>query len=71
MDTAIPGPAPSADGPWIRSRRFDLLFLTASGVLVFFPYLSYGLLHRLGASVETASLIVGLTVTLFVGGPHM
>ncbi len=71
MDTAIPGPAPSADGHWIRSRRFDLLFLTASGVLVFFPYLSYGLLQRLGASVETASLIVGLTVTLFVGGPHM
>src|SRR5207245_11633822 len=71
MDTAIPGPAPSTDGPWIRSRRFDLLFLTASGVLVFFPYLSYGLLQRLGASVETSSLIVGLAVTLLVGGPHM
>lgn len=56
---------------WIRSRRFDLVFLTLSGILVFLPYLSYGLLQRLGASDGTASLIVGLTVTLLVGGPHM
>ena len=56
---------------WIRSRRFDLLFLTLSGVLVFLPYLSYGFLQKLGASDATASLIVGLTVTLLVGGPHM
>src|SRR5438477_10234653 len=69
--SVVPGPDPSASGLWIRSRRFDLLFLTASGVLVFFPYLSYGLLQRLGASVETSSLIVGLAVTLLVGGPHM
>jgi hypothetical protein len=59
------------ESPWIRSRKFDLLFLTLSGVLVFLPYLSYGLLQRLGASPGTASLIVGLTVTLLVGGPHM
>ena len=58
-------------GPWIRNRRFDLLFLTLSGVLVFFPYVSYGLLQRLGASEGTASLVVGLSVTLLVGGPHM
>ncbi|HEY6050719.1 MAG TPA: hypothetical protein VIZ58_05670, partial [Thermoanaerobaculia bacterium] len=64
-------PIARTGGPWIRSRRFDLLFLTASGVLVFFPYLSYGLLQRLGASQDTASLVVGLAVTLLVGGPHM
>lgn len=58
-------------GLWIRSARFDLIFLTLSGVLVFLPYLSYGLLHRLGATEETAGLIVGLAVTLLVGGPHM
>lgn len=56
---------------WIRSRKFDLVFLTLSGVLVFLPYLSYSLLQRLGASDATASLIVGLAVTLLVGGPHM
>jgi len=70
-ETAIPRSASATDGPWIRSRRFDLLFLTASGVLVFFPYLSYGLLQGLGTTVETASLIIGLSVTLLVGGPHM
>lgn len=61
----------TADGLWIRSRKFDLVFLTLSGVLVFLPYLSYGLLQRLGASDGTASLLVGLLVTLLVGGPHM
>ena len=69
--SAIPDSDDSASGPWIRSRRFDLLFLTASGVLVFLPYLSYGLLQRVGASPATASLIIGLGVTLLVGGPHM
>jgi hypothetical protein len=59
------------EGLWIRSRKFDLLFLTLSGALVFFPYLSYGFLQWLGASDATASLIVGLVVTLVVGGPHM
>jgi hypothetical protein len=66
-----PGSAAAESGPWIRSRKFDLLFLTASGVLVFLPYLSYGFLQAIGASTATASLIVGLSVTLLVGGPHM
>jgi hypothetical protein len=61
----------TAGSPWIHNRRFDLLFLTLSGVLVFFPYLSYGFLQKIGASQGTASLIVGLSVTLLVGGPHM
>jgi hypothetical protein len=65
------GNSTGESGPWIRNARFDLIFLTLSGVLVFLPYLTYGLLSRLGASEETASLIVGLAVTLLVGGPHM
>lgn len=71
--TAMAGPLPERSGgsPWIANRRFDLLFLTLSGALVFFPYLSYGFLQHSGASEATASLIVGLSVTLLVGGPHM
>ncbi len=66
------GPAPHvSSGPWIHTRRFDLVFLTLSGVLVFLPYLSYGVLKQLGVSQSTSSLIVGLAVTLTVGGPHM
>src|SRR5438309_627763 len=60
-----------SDDIWIYNRKFDLVFLTLSGALVFLPYLSYGLLQRLGASTATASLIIGLAVTLLVGGPHM
>ncbi len=67
--TAAAARADSA--PWIRDKRFDLFFLTLSGALVFFPYLSYGLLQRLGLSGGTSSLIVGLSVTVLVGGPHM
>ncbi len=64
--------APRGDSvPWIRDKRFDLFFLTLSGALVFFPYLSYGLLQRLGVAEATSSLIVGLSVTILVGGPHM
>jgi hypothetical protein len=61
----------SAGSPWIHSRGFDLVFLTLSAILVFLPYLSYGLLQRVGLSVATASLAVGLSVTVLVGGPHM
>jgi hypothetical protein len=68
--TTMAGPADDS-ALWIRDRRFDLIFLTLSGCLVFFPYLSYGLLQKLGVSEATSSLIVGLSVTLLVGGPHM
>ena len=70
---AVPGGSfvGSNENAWIYNRKFDLVFLTLSGGLVFLPYLSYGLLQRIGASPATASLIVGLVVTLLVGGPHM
>jgi hypothetical protein len=70
---AVPGGrvVQSEDGVWIYNRKFDLVFLTLSGGLVFLPYLSYGFLQRLGTSPATASLIIGLGVTLLVGGPHM
>src|SRR5262252_5240757 len=71
MSSLAVAPAAHRESGWICNRRFDLLFLTLSGVLVFFPYLSYGFLQRIGVSEGTASLIVGLTVTLLVGGPHM
>jgi len=71
MSSLAAAPTSRRESGWICNRRFDLLFLTLSGALVFFPYLSYGFLQRIGVSEGTASLIVGLTVTLLVGGPHM
>ncbi|MEO8348280.1 MAG: hypothetical protein ABI610_05165 [Acidobacteriota bacterium] len=67
----VPRSGVSGEHVWIHNQRFDLGFLTLSGGLVFLPYLSYGLLQRFGASDATASLVVGLAVTLLVGGPHM
>lgn len=66
--SALPG---GPESPWIKSPAFDLGFLTLSAALVFLPYLSYGLFQRLGVSADTAALLVGLSVTLLVGGPHM
>jgi hypothetical protein len=66
--SVVPTPVES---PWIKSRGFDLGFLTLSAVLVFLPYVGYGFLQRVGVSVATASLIVGLSVTVLIGGPHM
>ncbi len=69
MSTTVSGNR--GESPWLRSRGFDLGFLTLSAALVFFPYAGYGLLQRAGISVATASLVVGLSVTVLVGGPHM
>lgn len=61
----------ASESVWIKSPAFDLGFLTLSAILVFLPYLSYGAFRRIGLSADTAALIVGLSVTVLVGGPHM
>lgn len=77
MSFASTMPAPEragstpGSGPWIYSRNFDLILLTFSGVIVFLPYLSFAGMRRLGVTAGTASLLVGLGVTLLIGGPHM
>ena len=69
--------------PWLRSRRWDLLFISLSVVLVAAPYAIYLLLLNLGtalqplagalgADVEGISRnVVNFGVALLVGGPHM
>lgn len=71
------------DTLWLRDRRWDLVFISLSVIMVAFPYLAYlGLLSvgpslnplaaRLGTNVDDFSrnVINGL-VALVVGGPHM
>jgi len=71
------------DNLWLRDRRWDLVFISLSVVMVGFPYLAYlGLMSlqssltplatSLGTSVDDFSrnAINGL-VALVVGGPHM
>lgn len=75
--------SPPTNIHWLRSRRWDLTFITLSVILVTVPYLAYLLLVRLGpvlhplanligADVESFSRnLVNATVALLVGGPHM
>lgn len=51
-------------GPWLRSKRWDLSFLTCSGVLVVIPLLLY---EVLGSS----AMFINLFVAGVIGGPHM
>jgi hypothetical protein len=69
--------------PWLRSRNWDLRWITLSVVMVAGPYLAYlGLLklipvvgplaELLNADVDSVSRnIVNGVVALLVGGPHM
>lgn len=51
-------------GPWIHSKRWDLCFLTFSGVLVVIPLLLYELMGN-------SAMFVNLCVAGVIGGPHM
>jgi hypothetical protein len=69
--------------PWLRSRRWDLLFVSLSVVLVAAPYAIYLLLLNLGTGLQPLAGALGadvegisrnavnLGVALLVGGPHM
>jgi hypothetical protein len=79
---AFPTQSPSQQ-PWLRTRNWDLGFITLSVLMVAMPYLAYLGLMRLSTLVEplTAALgaspdsisrnLVNATVALLVGGPHM
>jgi hypothetical protein len=70
-------------GFWLRSRNWDLTFITLSVVLVAVPYLAYlallnvealtaPLAKLMGANVDSISRnLVNAVVALLVGGPHM
>ncbi len=73
----------SAEEGWLRSRSWDLTFISLSVLLVTVPYLTYlGLLEldplllpiaeRLGTTVDDLSRnLINAVVALLVGGPHM
>jgi hypothetical protein len=54
----------SGDNPWLLSRRWDLVFLIGSAILVPLPLL---IKNGLGLSVSA----VNLAVTVLIGGPHL
>ncbi len=67
-------------GPWIHSRRWDLLFLFASGLLVALPMASYQLIaHATGVAPQAfqhsqalgIAMLINLGAAFLIGGPHM
>ncbi len=51
---------------WLRSREWDLFWITGSAVLTAFPILMYAFFKT-----DQARIIINLMVTVLVGGPHM
>jgi hypothetical protein len=52
-------------GPWLHSKRWDLCFITLSGVLAVIPLALYELLG------SNSAMFVNLFVAGVIGGPHM
>lgn len=58
-------------GLWLRSRSWDLVFITFSVVLVPLPYLFYLLMVQFGVNDDVSRNVVNGFVAIAVGGPHM
>jgi hypothetical protein len=63
----------ATEGLWLRNRKWDLLFITLSVIVVPLPYLVYLLLANanLGLTEDSARNLVNGFVAVAVGGPHM
>lgn len=56
---------------WLRNRRWDLLFITLSVVVVPLPYVLYLLGVRIGLDDDISRNLVNAFVAVAIGGPHM
>ncbi len=56
---------------WLRNRRWDLVFITLSVVVVPLPYLLYLLGMRFGLEDDISRNLVNAFVAVAIGGPHM
>ncbi len=56
---------------WLRSRRWDLMFITLSVIFVPLPYMIYLFLVQLGMDPDVGRNAINGFVAIAVGGPHM
>jgi hypothetical protein len=64
-------PTAPSQALWLRSRNWDLIFITFSVILVPLPYLFYLLGMQLGLADDVSRNLVNGFVAVAVGGPHM
>lgn len=71
--SAAPMPTQSIDQTsfWLRDKRWDLMFITASVIFVPLPYIVYLLLSNGGMDHDVARNLVNAFVGIAIGGPHM
>jgi hypothetical protein len=58
-------------GFWLRDRRWDLIFMILSVLVVPLPYVFYALGVQLGVNPDVSRNVVNGFVAIAVGGPHM
>jgi hypothetical protein len=61
----------SQDSLWLRNKRWDLIFITLSVIVVPLPYLVYLLLLQFNVNDDVARNAVNGFVAVAIGGPHM
>lgn len=59
------------DGPWLRSRTWDRIFVTGGAWLVALPIVLHYLFTWAGAPRAMSEDLVTLVVMVLVGGPHV
>lgn len=69
--TAIRESSQTERGLWLRSRQWDLIFITLSVLLVPTPYIFYIAGMQLGLADDLSRNLVNGVVAVLVGGPHM
>jgi hypothetical protein len=63
--------AESKSSFWLRDRRWDLIFMILSVLVVPLPYVFYSLGVKLGVNDDVSRNVVNGFVAIAVGGPHM
>jgi len=68
---SAPAISESKSSFWLRDRRWDLIFMILSVLVVPLPYVFYMLGVNLGMEADDSRNIVNGFVAIAVGGPHM
>lgn len=69
---SLPSASTNTRSLWLHSRKWDLLFISFSVILVPLPYLVYLFaIHFLGTDPDVSRNVVNGFVAVAVGGPHM
>jgi hypothetical protein len=75
MDATLPLGAVTLNGDkpnlWLKSKKWDLTFISLSVLLMALPYASYFLGQSLGLDANGARNVVNYIIAFCIGGPHM